>query len=206
MTLDMAQLPFHLGGLGLRSAVRSSCAAHWASSAGSLPMIQKRDPTVARLTVAQLTDQSDVFHLSGATFSRERLLDVSCAVPDGLRPGQPLEDTEPGVPHHGWQLFASLAVDDCFSLHGVVRRLPDTQQAFVTSQCGPLAAIPFTNCFTSTLTRFDARAFRVLLLRRLWRPLPLSSSAGLVDDVLCWRAQRVGCAEKRGGHTERAGC
>ena len=92
-TLDLAQLPFHWGGLGLRSAVRSSGAAHWASWADSLPMIQKRQPAVARLIIVQLTDQSDGSHLSGATFSRERLLDVSFAVPtwvqiaDGLRPG-----------------------------------------------------------------------------------------------------------------------
>ena len=77
MTLDLAQLPFHWDGLGLRSAVRSSCAAHWASWADSLPMIQKRHPAIARLIIAQLTDQSDGFHLSGAAFSRERLLDVS---------------------------------------------------------------------------------------------------------------------------------
>ena len=185
LTLDLAQLPFHWGGLGLRSAVRSSCAAHWASWADSLPMIQKRHPAVARLIIAQLTNQSDGFHLSGATFSRERLLDVSFAVPtwvqiaDGLRPGQPQEaweGAEPGVPRHGWQFFASQAVEECFFIHGVAPRLTDTQQALVRSQCGPLAAVPFTCCPTSSLTRFDAHVFRVLLLRRLWRPLPLSSS------------------------------
>ena len=94
-TLDLAQLPLHWGGLGLRTAARSSCAAHWASWADSLPIIQKRHTAEARLIIAQLTDQSDGLHLSGATFSRERLLDVSSAVPtrvqiaDGLHPGQP---------------------------------------------------------------------------------------------------------------------
>ena len=51
MILDMAQLPFQLGGLALGSAVRSSCAAHWASWADSLPTTQKRHPAVARLIV-----------------------------------------------------------------------------------------------------------------------------------------------------------
>ena len=82
---------------------------------------------------------------------------------------------EPGVPRHGWQFFASQAVEECFFIHGVAPRLTDTQQALVRSQCGPLAAVPFTCCPTSSLTRFDAHVFRVLLLR-LWRPLPLSSS------------------------------
>ena len=103
-------------------------------------------------------------------------MDVSCAVPtwvqiaDGLRPGQPQEareGAEPGVPRHGWQFFASQVVEECFFIHGVAPRLTDTQQALVRSQCGPLAAIPFTCCPTSSLTRFDAHVFRVLLLRRL---------------------------------------
>ena len=81
MTLVLAQLPFHWAG--------------WASGVQS----QKRHPA-ARLLIAQLTNQSDGFHLSGATFSRERLLDVSFDDPtwvqiaDGLRPGQPQEPSE----------------------------------------------------------------------------------------------------------------
>ena len=147
-------------------------------------MIQKRHPAVARLIIAQLTNQSDGFHLSGATFSRERLLDVSYAVPtwvqiaDGLRPGQPQEawkGAERSVPRHGWQFFASQAVEECFFIHGVAPR--DRHSAGVSEvSLRPLAAVQFTCCPTSSLTRFDAHVFRVLLLRRLWRPLPLSSS------------------------------
>ena len=74
-----------------------------------------------------------------------------------------------GAPRHGWQFFASQAVDECFFLHGVVPRLTDTQQALVRSQCGPPTTIPFTSCPTSTLTRFDAHVFQVFLFHRLWR-------------------------------------
>ena len=42
---------------------------------------------------------------------------------------------------------------------------------------------------TSPLFRFDASTFRALLLRRLWRPLPLSSSACAVSG--CWAARVV---------------
>ena len=183
LTEDLARLPLSMGGLGLRSAVRTSPAAHWASWADSLPMIQKRHPAVARLIVAQLSGSAEGPHLSGATVSRERLLDVSYVAPtwiqiaDGLRPNRPEGDGEPGVPRHGWQFFASQAVEDCFFRHGFAPRLTDTQQAMVRSQSGPMAGVPLLAFPTSPLFRFDASAFRALLLRRLWRPLPLSSSA-----------------------------
>ena len=40
LTKDMASLPLCFGGLGLRSAVRTSPVAHWASWADCLPTIQ----------------------------------------------------------------------------------------------------------------------------------------------------------------------
>ena len=92
LTEDMARLPTSMGGLGWRSTVRTSLAAHWASWADSLPMIQERHLAVARLIVTQLTDQVESSHWSGAIVSRESLLDVSFDVPtwvqiaDGLRP------------------------------------------------------------------------------------------------------------------------
>ena len=134
------------------------------------------------MIITRLSDHAGDFHVSGANVSHERLLDVSYNVPsweqiaDGLRPGVPAEDPEPGVPRHGWQFHAA-AMDDCFFRYGVVPRVTDTQQAMVRSQSGPLAGVPFTSLPTSPLTRFDAQVFRVLLLRRLWRPLPLSASA-----------------------------
>ena len=49
-----ATLPLSLGGLGLRSAQRSSVAAYWASWADALPMIQERHPAVADQIVHRL--------------------------------------------------------------------------------------------------------------------------------------------------------
>ena len=132
LTKDMASLPLCFGGLGLRSAVRTSPAAHWASWADCLPTLQKRHPGVARMIITRLSDHAGDFHVSGANVSRKRLLDVSYNVPsweqiaDGLRPGVPAEDPEPGVPRHGWQFHAAQAMDDCFFRHGVVPRLTDT--------------------------------------------------------------------------------
>ena len=62
------------------------------------------------------------------------------------------------------------------SWRGQVRpRLRATEQALLLSQGGPLSGVPYS-CFpTSALARFDSTQFRVLLLRRLWLPLPPSS-------------------------------
>ena len=43
----ISQLPFRLGGLGLRSATRMAQAAYWASWADCLPMIRQRHPAIA---------------------------------------------------------------------------------------------------------------------------------------------------------------
>ena len=51
---DIATLPMSLGGLGVRSAVRTSGPAHWASWADCLAMVQERHPDVASLFVDQL--------------------------------------------------------------------------------------------------------------------------------------------------------
>ncbi len=50
----LASLPLRLGGLGLRSAVRLSPAAFWASWADALAMINARHPALARSFVATL--------------------------------------------------------------------------------------------------------------------------------------------------------
>ena len=49
-----ATAPLILGGLGLRSAVRTSESACWASWADCLPMMRERHPKVAREFVTRL--------------------------------------------------------------------------------------------------------------------------------------------------------
>ena len=46
-----ATLPLRLGGLGLTSAVRLRCAAHWASWADCIWMVHQRHPIVARTNI-----------------------------------------------------------------------------------------------------------------------------------------------------------
>ena len=51
---DAASFPLSMGGLGLRSAVRTSSSAHWASWADSLSMVRERHPGVADMIVDAL--------------------------------------------------------------------------------------------------------------------------------------------------------
>ena len=117
---------------------------------------------------------------------------------DGIRPEHlVLEvDRELGVPRHGWQRTASVPIHGRQIEDSIRPRLSLSEQALFRSQGGPLSSVPFT-CFpTSPLSRFDSSAFRVLLLRRLWLPLPPSSRScrcGRLLDVL--GHHRAGCAE-----------
>ena len=53
-TRHLAQLPLRLGGLGLRSASRTSEAAYWAAWADALPVLRNRAPQVAARILADL--------------------------------------------------------------------------------------------------------------------------------------------------------
>ena len=59
-----------LGGLGLRSAVRTSVPAHWASWADVLPMIRDRHPVVATTIVNAL--ENDTAFLALGRRARQR--------------------------------------------------------------------------------------------------------------------------------------
>ena len=56
---DVATLPLVLGGLGLRSAARTSLSAFWASWADAIPMMGARHPEVASQLVRHLEGNSD---------------------------------------------------------------------------------------------------------------------------------------------------
>ena len=115
--------------------------------------------------------------------SRERLLDAGFRAPmwrdftgDHLpRPGRGnLDDAEPGS-RLGWQQVSSMTLEECYVRNGLWPRLSPQSRALFRSQGGPLVSVPYT-CFPiAPHCRFDPQPFRVLLLRRLWLPLPSTS-------------------------------
>ena len=67
------------------------------------------------------------------------------------------------------QFHCSPTIENTLCGHSSLQRT-----AMVRSQSGPLSSVPFTAVPTNWVTRFEAEQFRVLLLRRLRLPLPLS--------------------------------
>ena len=181
---DRASLSLSSGGLGLRSATRGRDCAFWASWADALPTIRKRHPAVADQICVALQRGDVGLHLVEAAQCRERLNTSGFESPEwgdvarGLQPGQiSLDDPMPGVARQGWQRGAAQHVEERFRTDIVWPRLDPPGQALLRSQSGPMAGIPFC-CFPiSMVTRFEPQEFRILLLRRLWCPLPLCSAS-----------------------------
>ena len=179
--LQQSTLPFHLGGLGLASAVRTRDGAYWASWADAVSTIHKKDPDLATTILAGLHSEGEGC-FAVANLCAERLVAlgvelptwdavVAGATPDHIH-NTPVE--EPRV-HRGWQQHVSNTVEKVFNTEAVWPSLDANERALALSQSGPLAGVPF-HCFpTSYATRMDSEIFRTLLLRRLRLPLPLNA-------------------------------
>ena len=127
---------------------------------------------------------------------------------EGAHPQNPdLEDDSP-APRVGWQRPASSRLErQCASEMWPV--FNQTERALMLSQSGPMCGEPFT-CFPSIKeTRFNPQSFRLLLLRCLRLPLPLTARCQcgrLLDSCGHHRAAcaRVGILGRWGFALERA--
>ena len=182
-THDVATLPFVLGGLGLRSAVRTSVPACCASWADCMPMIRERHPQVAKQFAAFLEGHPDTPHLREAAAAVRSLHGVMefeppswVAVATGARQeAREPEDYEPGSVRAGWQHEAASRVERHFRDEHVFPQMENPRKAIVRSQGGPGAGLSFLCCPTYPFTTLSPQLFRVMLLRRLGLPLPLTS-------------------------------
>ena len=179
---ETATVPLSLGGLGLRSAQRTSIPAFWASWADSLAMIRQRHPDVAAQLVHELERHPEGPCLQAAADAARYLHGVYGFVPPswealshGARP-EPIQpdDFEPGCQCGGWQHEAASRVEARFRDANLFRRLDDASKALVRSQGGVGAGLALSICPLCRVTRLEPHLFRVLLLRRLRLPLPLS--------------------------------
>ena len=76
LTRDTATLPLALGGLGLRSALRSGQSAYWASWEDTLPMVRARNRATAASFVEFLTGGIGPVSLMSAEVARRDLFGV----------------------------------------------------------------------------------------------------------------------------------
>ena len=86
------------------------------------------------------------------------------ALAGGVRPATSLEEKHASV----------VSVQSHHREHVVWPQLTPADRGTARSQSGPLSSVPFTTMPTNRVSRFEAEQFRVLLLRRLRLPLPLS--------------------------------
>ena len=144
-------------------------------------MILERHPLVANIMVEQLEHpRSPCFEAVGSVV--RDLTGVGGFVPPSWRelamgarpePREP-EDFEPGSSRDGWQHEAASRVEESFRETNLFPRLGAARKALMRSQGGPGAGLALSTCPVDRLTTFTPQVFRVILLRRLHLPLPLT--------------------------------
>ena len=200
---NTATLPMVLGGMGLRSATRMRNAAFWASWADCLPMIWQRHPAVAAELVREFEDAPATPCLQEVVESGRGLTGVMGFEPPLWRqlmagerpPAREPDETDPGSQRSGWQHEAVSRVERAFRDTVLFPQLSEQARALVRSQGGPIAGSALAATPTCLLTRIESHLFRVVLLRRLRQPLPLSAHncrCGRPLDVL--GHHRAACA------------
>ena len=143
--------------LWLRSVLRTSKAAYWASWADCLAMISERHPEVAQLMVEELEGAPRTSCLEAAASAARELTGVCDfdlptwhALAQGVRPAsREPEDFEPGCCRDGWQHEAVSRVESHFRDSDVFTRVDTARMAMVRSQGGPGVGLALTSCPTS---------------------------------------------------------
>ena len=132
---EAATLPLVLGGLGLRSAIRTRYSAFWASWADCIPMVDARHREVAAQLVVQLEGHPATPCLGAAAAAARALTGIMNFEPPswrsvllGARPPPQTPDTcEPGTQRQGWQHEASSRIEEDFKA-ALLDQLPDKCQ------------------------------------------------------------------------------
>ena len=159
---EAASLPQSLGGVGLRSAVRTSNSAFWASWADSLPMVRERHPEAVDMIVAALhTDPvTPILSAVGAahTVSVGGFEPPSwAALSHGAQPVREPDVFEPGVSRRDWQHEAASHIEQMHRETWIFPRLTDSERAMLRFQSSPgavlaLSAVPSCDALKSVLT------------------------------------------------------
>ena len=210
-------MPLVLGGMGLRSAVRTSLPAYWASWSDCLHMVHQRHPDIARVLVDHLEGDAETPYLSAAVACARELEGVEgfhppswTALALGARPPPPQEEFERDALKGGWQHEASSRVERQFRERNVLPVLTDGERALLRSQSGSGAGVALSTVPCNPLVRIEPQLFRVLLLRRLRLSLPLARRfcrcGRLLDSYGHHRAScaRAGVLGRRGYALESA--
>ena len=171
------------GGLGLRSAVRTSLPAHWASWGDCLSMIKNRHPEVAHMIVTAVENHPRTPNLEAVARAKVAITGVHGFEPPdwrslatGLRPKpRDPKEHEPVCRRQGWQHEASVPCEWEFRERRIMYTMTATERVLLRSQSGPGAEVAFSEAPSNFHIRIESHLFRVLLQRRLRLRLPPSS-------------------------------
>ena len=142
--VEAASMPMVLGGVGLRSAVRVSVPAYWASWMDALLVIRQRHPEIVERLVTEFEIGPHTPFLRAAVDAQRRLTGTRGFEPPswqaaalGARPlPREPDELEPGCVRQGWQHEASPRVEQQFRQE-LFSRVPAQVQALIRSQGGP---------------------------------------------------------------------
>ena len=208
---------FFFGGLGLSSASVLATPAYWASWADTLPVLAQQAPQLTRSFLLQLQQPSSATpSLHSAIQTAQRLEQHGWqpptwnAIVEGEPPPtHPTSHLEGPTFQKGWQRRATQACHTAFH-NEVDHTLDPPARAMLASQSGPYASRAFTTSPYGPETSYPPHLFRVILLRRLRLPLPLTSRTcrcrRILDPLGDHRAAcaQSGVLRSRGGPLERA--
>ena len=210
MAQHITTLPMRMGGLGLRSAMRTVPGAYWASWADALHMLQQRLPQLTGLVVHHLSHPIALGCLGELQESASRLdRDGFVFRPSwdmlrrGVRP-RPPQIVEPGEWHHGWQYYSSSSSEHQFRETVVLAQSCAADQAHLRSHSGPCASLVLHGSPTAAEFRVKPLLFRTLVLERLRLPLSITEARCVCGVPLDCRGQHRAACPRSGLLRSRA--
>ena len=211
-----AHLPLTAMGLGLPSAMLHATPAYWASWADALAVLRKQDPTVTDTLLHHLANPSEASsHIAAASQARTDLQDQGWDPPSwdelaaGQAPPHGHEEVGNGPVQPGCQRQAATPYHTAARAE-LYHTLDPPAQAMLDSQSGPFSGRAFTSIPYTPDATYPGPLFRLLLLRRLRLPLPLSDRIRrcrrIVDPLGDHRSAcpRTGVLRSHGGPLEIA--
>ena len=210
MARHITTLPMRMGGLGLRSAVRTAAGAYWASWADALHMLHQRLPHLTGQVVHHLSHpnavgclgelQESASHVDRDGFISRPSWDM---LRRGVRPRPPLI-VEPGEWHHGWQYYSSSSSEHHFRETVVLAQSCIADQAHLRSHSGPCASQVLHGSPTAAEFRVKPLLFRTLVLERLRLPLSITEARCVCGGALDCRGQHMAACPRSGRLRSRA--
>ena len=178
---EVATLPIRLGGLGLRSALRTAPGAYVAGWLDALACMRRLAPDVHALALAHLRAPDASLPHSLAQFrdavvilqAQGSVTDVASLLDAAPPAAGPDDESDPGEMRRGWQYRLCSQTETHYREQVVLPACTAARQAMLRSQSGPGAGMWLATRPRTSETTMSPTRFQVALRRRLRWPLQL---------------------------------